>query len=182
MDTLSTSASKDDMLSAFVTVLNVELHMAEFFLESSAWNLETAIGIYMENTDHVNLAHGMSMSMNTNANPSMNMSIGSPRAGLSSMDQQQHAKKKSKTMQYKQMRVEIAGLPADWSAHVSRSGGEVYFRHEFSGTTQFQVPPGFSDEEPELDTTSNDDDANVDYETAVTQAAANGNDKSEDEM
>ena len=175
MDTLSTEASKDDMLTAFVTVLSVETCMAEFFLESSAWNLETAISLYMENSDHINVSHsGMNMNMNMNMNSSGIGSMGNhPRIGSLSVDQR--SRKKCKNMQYKQMVVEIAGLPADWTAHVSRSGGEIYFRHN-DGTTQFQVPPGFADEEVEAENEASDEmaDSSKSNEMSVTQEAQNG--------
>lgn len=46
LDTLSTGASDEDLLEAFISVLDVEASMATFFLESAAWKLDAAVAIF----------------------------------------------------------------------------------------------------------------------------------------
>ena len=51
MDSLSTSESssnKDEIVAAFIGVLNCTSDNAVFFLESAAWNIESAIHIWLE--------------------------------------------------------------------------------------------------------------------------------------
>lgn len=51
MDSLSTSESssnKDEIVAAFIDVLNCTSDNAVFFLESAAWNIESAIHIWLE--------------------------------------------------------------------------------------------------------------------------------------
>lgn len=51
-------------------------------------------------------------------------------------------------VRYVARKIVIEGLPEGWCAIVSRSSGAVYFKHLESGHLQFEVPPGFADEQP----------------------------------
>lgn len=161
MDSLSTGKSKDDMLSGFVAVLGVSLQMAEFFLESSAWDLQCAVSLYLENNDHDNLgfslpaqeaAHSMAQTQYERSAINSSAPTGSLDFDLALQVQQEenqrnNSNKRSKRQKYKGRKVEIAGLPDGWEAYVSRSGGEVYFINNQTRVRQFQVPPGYADAE-----------------------------------
>lgn len=57
MNSLSTTedASHDDeSIAAFMSVLACTMAEAEFFLESSLWNIEDAVHLYLENNQSVN--------------------------------------------------------------------------------------------------------------------------------
>jgi hypothetical protein len=130
MDALNTNGdTHEDMLTAFVTVLDVDRSMAEFFCESADWNLETAVAIYLENTDRTDIMREYALQ-------------------TEALQQQRTKRTKSDVAKYRNRNVNIEGLPADWQAMVSRREGTIYFRHIPTNHTQFAVPDGFADALP----------------------------------
>lgn len=144
MKELSTNTTKEDMVLAFIQVLDIETHMAEFFLESAAWNIESAVSIYLEN------AQGSQSSSSFEASQ---FQVGIDGKQLEMMG---YMGKRARTegtddrrARYLGMDVFIHGLPDGWSAKVSRHRGEIYFVNNNTGHRQNAVPPGFADIPPE---------------------------------
>ena len=48
MKDLNCETSKEEALTAFMQVLEIDNSMAEFFLEGTAWNIEVAVMHYLE--------------------------------------------------------------------------------------------------------------------------------------
>merc|ERR1711991_155684 len=138
MKELSTNTTKEDMVLAFIQVLDIETHMAEFFLESAAWNIESAVGIYLES------------SQGSQSGPSFEASQFHLDAQRKVPVAPDFSTKRARTSfdgepRYLGLDVFIHGLPEGWSAKVSRHTGEIYFVNNATGNTQFAVPPGFAD-------------------------------------
>lgn len=127
MKELSTETTHEDMILAFIQVLDIDTNMAQFFLESSGWDIEAAVSIYLEN------AGGLPTG---------------PNALVAQQHSVEHQGKKSRTERvprYIAVDVFIHGLPDGWAAKVSRHSGEIYFIHSATGHRQNAVPPGFAD-------------------------------------
>ena len=120
MNTLSTQDSNNDKIAAFMSVLACAHSEAAFFLESADWSVEAAVSLWLESGVGAVLADNNKRSRST----------------LHGDDGRQ---------QYAHQRVYIEALPEEWSAWVSATSGHIYFLHEESGHTQFNVPPGFAD-------------------------------------
>lgn len=71
---------------------------------------------------------------------------------------------------YRSREVIIEGLPAGWSARVSKHSGQIYFLEQASGKTQYCVPKGYADRDPEgvVDLSNS---------THGTSSSANGNEE-----
>ena len=123
MHVLSTGQSGDmhvEMLNVFMEVLDVENAVAQFYLESAGWDIQVAVSLCMESL-HVSRPqhHG----------------------------HRGHSQKR-RPMDYKPREVVIEGLPAGWTARVSRHSGDIYFVHNATNRSQSCVPPGFADADP----------------------------------
>ena len=130
MNSLTTAGgemSHDDLLTIFMEVLDVDTTQANFFLESSDFNIEVAVGLCMESMQNYTFAKHSEM--------------------MARQQHQQYAKSRGVKPQqlYLPCDVEIAGLPPNWIAKVSRHSGEVYFINTETRATQKEVPPGFAD-------------------------------------
>jgi hypothetical protein len=138
--------TEQDSIKAFTDVLNCSASEAQFYLESSNWNVETAVMLWLENNP-------------TNSYASAS-SFGYPAGGYAyptfSVQNSNHANrsfnKPKATPLYRCKQVCISDLTEGWTARVSRSSGQVYFIHLATGTTQFSVPPGYADVGSDHDT------------------------------
>jgi hypothetical protein len=120
MTTLSTKdplTNKEDSISAFISVLHCSPEEASFFLESSAWNIEAAVHLWLE-TNNGSGGSGKRLRYGVHAN-----------------------------YPFIEREVSIEGLPYGWTAWVDKVTGGIYFVHADSGHSQTAVPPGFADSE-----------------------------------
>jgi len=166
MKDLKCETSKDEAVNAFMQVLDINGTMAEFFLDSAAWNIETAIMLYLDN---------MQQGQTSNQLLAQQFSAGTATF-LSSSD----TKRLRKENQYEAKEVYIHNLPKGWGARVSRHSGEIYFYHEESGKTQREVPPGFADlkagdEADDSGYGDNDSDPKENYISAFSRHPATSN-------
>lgn len=124
---------------AFLEVLGCAHNEAEFYLESTNWDIQTAVVLYLEN----------------NPLPTFS-SIASSSAPATTMSAFQEdfysaATKAADTkFQWRDREVEIVGLDPVWEARVNPYDGTVYFRSRINGVTQKQVPAGFADVSDDL--------------------------------
>ena len=126
LDNLSTNPDerKEESIKAFIEVLGCFESEASFYLESSAWDIETALSLWFEN------------------NPSSNTLGGG--GGLFSSPTWPGPVEANEGGWVKRG-VVIEGLDPEWKASVSRSTGCIYFTHVPTGFRQSCVPPGFAD-------------------------------------
>jgi hypothetical protein len=108
---------KIQRIRAFIEVLGATQEVASFYLESSDWNIETAVCLWLEYNPF------------PSARPSIFTSFEAPAVEVS---------------RYRARPVNIEGLPADWIAEVHKHG-QIFFTNIKTGAMQFQVPPGFAD-------------------------------------
>lgn len=137
LTTLSTesSTSRQDSIVAFLAVLGCSDHEAQFYLESSDWDIQTAVSLYLENNPHP---------MTSFDNNPLTTSI----------MQTEYYCVPSKTIdtkfQWRDRVVEIVGLDPSWEARVNPYDGHIFFRSKITGISQKNVPPGFADIADEL--------------------------------
>lgn len=125
MTTLSTGDSqvnRDNKISAFMSVLHCSHEEAVFFLESSVWNIETAIHLWLDAGNGKRHRHPT----------------------------QEHSKFQDNHKPFPRLQVFIDGLDPAWTAWTSRSNGTVYFLHNDTGITQSQMPSTSNPELPGL--------------------------------
>lgn len=162
---------EDNNIVAFIDVLKCSREEATFYLESSAWNIETAILLWIENNP--------SPSYQT-YNP-WGSSDPAAAAASSYSHYYNHALLNTASSAFSQSTLATAVLrpprqwysrevliqdfPKDWSARVSRSSGQIYFVHLLTGRRQYSVPPGYAD--IHTDMSPNDCDDLCDTKTEV---------------
>jgi hypothetical protein len=126
MNSLETASPEDKneiLIESFISVLECSKGEATFFLESSNWNIETAISLCIEGGDR---------------------NFTSKRQHNKNYDDSLFRESLRPALFYGKV-VEIEGLSSDWTAKVSSTTGCIYFIHNESGHTQHSVPPGFAD-------------------------------------
>lgn len=123
LDNLSTNPDerKEESIKAFIEVLGCSENDASFYLESSAWDIETSLSLWFENNP------SQSSLYTSSSSSSGGMVSNRPEGGWVRRD------------------VVIEGLDPEWKASVSRSSGQIYFIHLPTGISQQCVPPGFAD-------------------------------------
>lgn len=133
LDSLSTNPDerKEKSIKAFIEVLGCSDNDASFYLESSAWDIETALSLWFENNPGIQSQStyaSYTLSSSGNAyNPVSVLPMIRPEGGWMKRD------------------VVIEGLDPEWKATVSRTTGQIYFTHIATGVSQQCVPPGFAD-------------------------------------
>ena len=132
MKDLNCETSKEEALTAFMQVLEIDNSMAEFFLEAAAWNIEVAVMHYLES-----MQQGQSSSQLLAQQFSMG-GVGAPERSGS-------RKAMRREKRFVSRDVLIHDMPEGWGARVSSTSGEIYFYHIESGHSQREVPPGFAD-------------------------------------
>uniref|UniRef100_A0A7S3GWP7 WW domain-containing protein n=1 Tax=Spumella elongata TaxID=89044 RepID=A0A7S3GWP7_9STRA len=140
LTTLSTNElTEENSINAFVDVLNCSRQEAEFYLESSNWNVETAVMLWLENNptsySSANHIYGASTYAEMPFYPAMMPVVANPNTFQRPRTQ---PKFRSRT-------VIIEDLPGEWTARVSKHTGYVYFVHTATGATQYSVPTGYAD-------------------------------------
>ena len=127
MRDLSTSETKsnDEIVEAFISVLNCTRNEAIFFLESSLWEIEKAVHFWLESDKS---SQPNRRFRNTESSNDFN-----------------HIYEKNLIPKYEHRNVVISDLPQDWSAWINPQTGNIYFLHTPSGVTQYNVPPGYAD-------------------------------------
>lgn len=149
---LSTSdeQTNEDKVMAFIQVLQCSQEEAQFYLESAAWDTETAVILWLDSNSqmytHDNVLTRMPMQM-------MQM-MPVDRSGFPNMQFLTQNRWKGKV-------VKIEGLDSDWTARVSRSNGQIYFTNNITGVQIYSVPPGFADLDPEEVTNQPETNTNV---------------------
>lgn len=129
MDKLSTTdkSTNGDKIAAFIQVLQCAHDEAQFYLESSAWDAETAVMLWLDNHNE-----STSYSVPTYREHNYYDSIQVRMPHLSGK-------------RWRSREVIIEGLDSEWAAYVSDRTGQVYFVHKLTGYQQQSVPPGFAD-------------------------------------
>lgn len=138
LSTESTSYPQESIL-AFLEVLGCTDHEAEFYLESTNWDIQTAVVLYLENNPLPSF------------NPIASSSV--PAAAMSAFQEDFYnaaTKAADAKFQWRDREVEIVGLDPAWEARVNPYDGTVYFRSRINGITQKQVPMGFADVSDDL--------------------------------
>lgn len=136
MTSLSTKdplTNRDDMIVAFVSVLRCTSDEATFFLESSVWNIEAAVHLWLDTqkSDPMWSWSGLRWGGKNDSSD-----------GFSGAKRLRQSGAKSP---FTERSVAIEGLPEGWTAWVDRSHGGIYFENQYSGHIQTAVPPGFAD-------------------------------------
>jgi hypothetical protein len=131
-DSSNMDNNHDEMIMAFMSVLECSSQEASFFLESTVWNIEEAVTLYLDTQQRADMGkkHKVDYAYAAKAH---------------------HV---PVAVEYKRKQVFIQGLPDGWSAWVSRLNGGVFFVHDATGHTQTAVPPGFADIDVENDANS----------------------------
>ena len=127
LTTADQQSGREEMIEAFISVLDCTSEEAEFFLESSLWDIQAAVLLWFD-TGKGEGDGGKRLRNHSNfdnAQPFYSRST-APR-------------------KYLPRQVNIEGLPEGWSARVSRTDGSIVFLHVVSGHQQRSVPPGFAD-------------------------------------
>jgi len=140
LTTLSTNElTEENSIKAFVDVLNCSRQEAEFYLESSNWNVETAVMLWLENNptsySGANHVYGGSTYAEMPFYPAMMPIPANPNVFQRPRNQPK----------YRSRTVVIEDLPSEWTARVSKHTGYVYFVHTATGATQYSVPSGYAD-------------------------------------
>jgi hypothetical protein len=128
LNTLSTATGEEShqhhAINAFIDVLGCQHYEAEFYLESSCWDIQTAVVLWLEN------------------NPTTRSSVG---------NQQQVVSFNSPSLpefsfkRYQEKIIPIEGLDPMWNAMVDPFEGHIVFCHKLTGSRQKSVPKGFAD-------------------------------------
>lgn len=146
MNSLSTAedGQPTDVTTAFISVLNCSRDEATFFLESTLWNLEAAVHLFLDNNYHNNNGKKSRGFNPAGSFPSLSSSIPLNSSSSSSASSSAAWAEQHRPV-YIKREICIEGLDPDWSAWVSEFNGQIYFIHNPSGHRQNEVPPGFSD-------------------------------------
>lgn len=143
LNSLSTKDNeyRDSSIAAFMEVLRCPNTDAEFYLESSNWDVQTAVVLWLENNPNRNvLGHNLFFPSASSAlESSSTRSYGSSSAAIPAVFGKPITKK------YQRKDVEIEGINPPWVARVSAFEGVMYFHNLQTGQSQRQVPPGFAD-------------------------------------
>lgn len=126
LTTADRQTGREEMIEAFISVLDCSSEEAEFFLESSLWDIQAAVMLWFDTGKGEGDGKRMrNQSEFHNTQSFYSHPIAPPR--------------------YLPRRVSIDGLPEGWAARVSRTDGSIVFLHIASGHQQRCVPPGFAD-------------------------------------
>ena len=146
LNSLTTADSNEQKIDAFVTVLACTKDEAIFFLESADWSVEAAVGLWLENGQDSYNKRSRYADLAFDLDPSLRSASAYGESSSQSGQMLGHRGIRTSQKAYIARPVIIEGLDPAWSAWVSRSSGNVYFKHEESGHMQEQVPPGFADD------------------------------------
>eukprot|EP01038_Epipyxis_sp_PR26KG_P005139 gene5139-7156_t len=164
MNSLSTSENSRqvDLINAFMEVLGCDSNEASFYLESTQWNIESAVTLWLENNTLPN-AEIYNNSGTNNNHRTYNNNINNTNNDINNINNNNKFNYNRtvdstlfnpKDLWYNRL-VQIEGLPIDWEARVNPQHGTVYFIHIPSGNTQEFVPPGYADRYVNDNNTSN---------------------------
>lgn len=117
-------------------VLGCSREEADFYLDSSAGNIETAVVLWLENNP--NSASSLQFQNNYQEDYALSSALFANENGLKLPQQR-------KKWQPKVLKIE--GLPLGWIAKVNPNDGQVIFVNTTTGTAQRHVPAGFADDE-----------------------------------
>jgi hypothetical protein len=173
-------------------VLSCPNHEAEFYLESTAWDIETAVVLWLENNDapdHIHTRGGsgggggfgavMGRSVANPYNSLYGTSSSAAAAGAAAVATPSGNSKRSFAKRWVRREVHIEGLPIEWMAKVSAHEGVIYFVHRVTGKSQRTVPPGFADLPSETTTTSKTLSSEQDSEKEMSTSATGADDEHE---
>lgn len=159
---------EEDNIGAFIDVLKCSREEATFYLESSAWNIETAILLWIENNPSPYQTYnpwGFDPAAAASSYSQYNHALLNTSSSIFSQPTLATATSKHPTQWYSR-EVLIQDFPQDWSARVSRSSGQIDFVHLPTGRRQYSVPPGYADRHT-TDISPNDCDDVCDTKTEV---------------
>lgn len=132
MRDLSTSESKsnEEILEAFISVLNCTKTEAIFFLESALWDIERAVHFWLDSDKGTTPSSRRFKADNHTSSMNNLIDEGGIQNGIA---------------KYEHRNLGLTDLPQDWSAWIHPHTGSVYFLHSPSGVVQYSVPPGYAD-------------------------------------
>lgn len=138
-------------------VLSCPHHEAEFYMESTAWDIQTAVLLWLENNPAPESVSNRGMSLRSIANPYnplYNLAAGGSTNASSIIPTTSAVGASSSsrriTKRWARREVKIEGLSDEWMAKVSAYEGVIYFVNRITGKSQRQVPRGFADVEDVL--------------------------------
>lgn len=162
MGTADLKDSKQQLVDAFIEVMQCSGMEAEFYLESSMMDIATAISLCMdvkkegERFEHT----GAYRSSNNGSDNHGKRHRGDSDSSISA--------------KYTGRQLDIGDLPDGWIAHVDKYTGQVVFLHYSSGVSQYTVPPGYDDipdNKVDFDKiNSNDEELSMDDDTLLPSA------------
>jgi hypothetical protein len=161
MDALTTASedvSKDEIIAIFMQVLECTDGEAVFYLESTNWNIETAVQIKVEADDSQYYSKRGRLFFGTNqpyVDPVFRESSGPNK--------------------YVPRECNIEGLPDGWRAVVSRKTGTIYFVNDQLHIRQSQVPPGFADTPKSPSSSNNGQAAEMEDDDIPNNCSENNN-------
>lgn len=130
---------KQQHIDAFIEVLECTTDEASFFLESSSWDIGTAVGLFLEEQQY---------SKRRATNSLMNA------AGIMQHEEDTMMGTRSSYVamspNYLAKEVHIESLPEGWTAAVSPRSGQIVFFNISTMCRQYAVPPGFANPIPRL--------------------------------
>lgn len=151
----------DEVVVAFISVLNCTSEEATFFLESAMWNIESAIHFWLDSDKgYINRRYNREDDFNSKPSSSLDF---------------RHSKNIKTEIKYLEKRVTIPDLPADWTAWVRPDTGSIYFIHGPSSHEQSSVPPGYADVDAEL---SNNESAHLSLDSNCSNSSSSSSDVS----
>lgn len=137
LTTADTQSNRDEIVAAFISVLDCSSEEASFFLESALWNIEKAVHFWLDAagngkrraTDstyptYASRGVGPWSSSNAGFHSAPPPLIGSPL--------------------YTQKKITIVDLPPEWEARVNPADGRIRFWHVASGHSQSRIPREFA--------------------------------------
>ncbi len=155
LNTLSTNEDekKEECTKAFIEVLGCSNSEASFYLESSAWDLEAAVVLWLESNTVNNGSSSSRYSYNDHPRPPPMFMPSMPYNSMSSSYNPNNSNGLygGAHKRYQPREVIIAGLPVDWRAEVNADNGIVQFVHIPTGVRQNNVPPGYADADEDDD-------------------------------
>lgn len=129
LSTADTQSNRDEIVAAFIQVLDCSSIEASFFLESALWNIEKAVHFWLDAAGNgkrraTDIHTYQGVGQRSSSHPNFPGFVGNPM--------------------YKETKIDISDLPADWEARVSPSDGRIRFWYLPSGHSQSRIPRAFS--------------------------------------
>ena len=135
LSTADTQSNRDEIVAAFISVLDCSSEEASFFLESSCWNIEKAVHFWLDAA-----GNGKRRATDSSSYPTYaSQGVGPWSSSHASF----HPGFVGGPI-YNQKTISIVDLPPEWEARVSPADGRIRFWHLPTGHSQSRIPRAFS--------------------------------------